>query len=201
MIDNVYYCNKELKNNQMMRGDLNMKRTIIFSLIALAILLVAACSNNKQNESTQLKKVTTDTIQKVKPLSGEISLDKLPNNIKEYVNKNYHGYAIKKASYDPLCTGEDAIDVSIVKKGSKNYSLIFLLDGTFVQLEEDIELSKAPVKVLEILKTKYMDYKPAPKIERLKLANNSIQYLVDLLKDSLAKEVTFNEDGTVVCER
>jgi translation elongation factor EF-1beta len=100
----------------MMRGDLNMKRTIIFSLIALAILLVAACSNNKQNESTQLKKVTTDTIQKVKPLSGEISLDKLPNNIKEYVNKNFHGYTIKKASYDPLCTGEDAIDVSIIQK-------------------------------------------------------------------------------------
>ncbi|MHB9039569.1 MAG: hypothetical protein ACYC4T_02835 [Melioribacteraceae bacterium] len=50
-----------------------MKRTIIFPLIALAILLVAACSNNKQNEGTQLKKVTTDTIiQKVKPLSGEI---------------------------------------------------------------------------------------------------------------------------------
>ncbi|MHB8905584.1 MAG: hypothetical protein ACYC6D_05600 [Melioribacteraceae bacterium] len=179
-----------------------MKRTIIFPLIALAILLVAACSNNKQNEGTQLKKVTTDTIiQKVKPLSGEISLDKLSNNIKEFVNKNFHGYTIKKASYDPLCTGEDAIDVSIIQKGSKDYSLIFLLDGKFVQLEEDIELSKAPVKVLEILKTKYLGYKPAPKIERLKLANKSIQYLVDLLKDSLTKEVTFNEDGTVVCER
>jgi len=41
MIDNVYYFNKELKNNQMMRGDLNMKRTIIFSLIALAILIIS----------------------------------------------------------------------------------------------------------------------------------------------------------------
>lgn len=176
-----------------------MKRVITFLLFTLALLIFVACNNKKV--STQLKTVSPDTTQSFKPLSGEISLDKLPINIKEYVNKHYPGYAIKKAAYDPLCTGEDAMDIAISKQDSPDYSLIFLFDGTFVQLEEDIDLSKAPAKVLETVKAKYADFQPAHKIESLTLADKSIAYLVDLTKGTLTKEVILKADGTIVCEQ
>ena len=81
-----------------------------------------------------------------------------------------------------------------------NYSLIFLPDGTFVQLEEDVDVSKAPLKIIEAIKNNYSGYKIAPQIEKLTLANDTIQYLLDITKDKIAKEVIFNRNGTVACE-
>mgnify|MGYP000873731367 CR=1 FL=1 len=184
---------------------IKMNRTIKMSLITVAVLTFTACNNQQGENKTQKESkgetsVITDTTQNAIPKSGKIALDKLPANIKEYVNQNFQGYSIKSAEYDPLCTGGDAIDVVISKKGSPNYSLIFLLDGTFVQIEEDIDLSKAPSKVLEVVKTKYAGYKPASQIERLTLADKSIQYLLDITRDTITKEVIFKEDGTVICE-
>ncbi|MBK6912900.1 MAG: hypothetical protein IPH11_04235 [Ignavibacteriales bacterium] len=93
------------------------------------------------------------------------------------------------------------MDIAISKQDSPDYSLIFLFDGTFVQLEEDIDLSKAPAKVLETVKAKYADFQPAHKIESLTLADKSIAYLVDLTKGTLTKEVILKADGTIVCEQ
>ena len=177
-----------------------MNGIIKISLIAITVLTFAACNNGKQNGNTKLNTVTTDTAQTTRPLKGEIALEKLPPNIKKYVDQNFQGYVIKSAAYDPLCTGEDAIDVAISKKGSPDYSLIFLLDGTFVQQEEDIDISKAPARILEVVKTKYAGFTPAQQIERLTLADKSTQYLFDLTKDKISKEVIFKEDGTVFCE-
>ncbi|TDD95953.1 hypothetical protein [Flavobacterium cellulosilyticum] len=99
-----------------------------------------------------------------------------------------------------MCSGSDAIDVVITKKGSPNYSLIFLPDRTFVQLEEDIAISTALSKIIEVIKTNYSGYKIAPQIEKLTLANNSTPYLLDISKDKVTKEVIFNENGTIACE-
>lgn len=99
-----------------------------------------------------------------------------------------------------MCTGRDAIDVAVEKKGSPKYSLIFLPNGDFVQLEEDIPLSKAPKNIISMVKAKYPTYSIAPEIERLKLADKSIQFLVDITDEKGSKEVIFSVDGTLVCE-
>lgn len=182
-----------------------MNMLIKITLMIAAVLTFSACENQQGDNKTKKEdKVetlnTTDTIQNALPKSGEIALDKLPPKIQEYVNSNFQGYSMKRAAYDPLCPSGDAIDVAITKKASPDYSLIFLPDGTFIQLEEDIDLSKAPVKVLEIVKSKYAGFKPATQIERLKLADGSVQYLLDITKDKIIKEVIFKEDGTIVCE-
>lgn len=132
---------------------------------------------------------------------GLIAIDKLPAGIHEFVNKNYPGYAMTKAASDPLCQGGDAIDVAITKQGAPNLSLIFRPDGTFVQQEEDMPLSTATEKIKNVLKASYADYTPGTQIEKLILADNSVQYLVDLSKGSLTKEVIFSTDGAVVCEK
>jgi len=182
-----------------------MNKTIKISLITLSVLTFAACNNQQNGNKTHKDTIaentlSVDTVQKTTPLSGEIALDQLPLNIKEFVSKNYTGYTMQSAAYDPLCSGGDAIDVVISKKGSASYSLIFLPNGTYVQQEEDIDLSKAPKSILEIVKTKYAGYAPAQQIELLTLADKSVQYLLDISKGNTTKEVIFNEDGTVACE-
>ncbi|MCE1164172.1 MAG: hypothetical protein LWX07_02080 [Bacteroidetes bacterium] len=177
------------------------KLTILFAGLAI---LFASC-NNKQQNLTKDQKVSTEkkdtTRYKIeKPLSGEINTDSLPLQSKEFIANNYKGYKITGAAYDPLCSGGNAIDVSITKKGKPDYSLIFLLNGTFVQQEEDVDLSFAPDKVINTVKEKYPDYKIAGQIEKLKLADNSLQYLFDLSKGSETKEVVLTDDGKIVCE-
>ncbi len=186
---------------------IKMYKTIKISLSIIAALSFAACNNNNTKEADKGQKdtvivnsVSADTTQNATSASGEIALDLLPANIKEFVTKNYAGYTMQNAAHDPLCAGGDAIDVAISKKGSANYSLIFLPNGTFVQQEEDINISKAPAKILDIVKTKYAGFTPAQQIERLTLVDKSIQYLLDITKDKTTKEVIFNDAGTVVCE-
>ncbi|MDO8993452.1 MAG: hypothetical protein Q7U83_10325, partial [Daejeonella sp.] len=101
---------------------------------------------------------------------------------------------------DPLCKGGDAIDVAISKTGAPNLSLIFTPDGSYVQQEEDVPLTTASAKIKNTLKAKYADYSAGTQIEKLILADNSVQYLVDLSKGSITKEVIFTTDGMVVCE-
>lgn len=186
-----------------------MKTLKQISVIALASLLTfSACNNNskKQNENGNKKdtlsesSIFNDTINTANTISGAVDLNTLPTSIREYVTINYPGYKMENAAHDPLCQGGDAIDVAITKKGSTAYSLIFKPDGTFVQLEEDIDLNKAPAKILEMVKIEYVGYQPAPQIEKLTLADKSIQYLLDITKNGVTKEVIFNTDGSVACE-
>jgi hypothetical protein len=101
---------------------------------------------------------------------------------------------------DPLCQGGPAIDVAITKAGSTPLSLIFKPDGSFVQQEEDIALTEATNKIKVALKVKYPGYVAGTQIEMLTLADNSMQYLVDLSKNNVTKEVIFTADGKVFCE-
>ncbi len=168
------------------------------------VLSMTACNNNQQQQTEVAENPIEkkDTIQQspTEPLSGKVSLEKLPSQVNEFIAKNYNGYNISGAAYDPLCTGGDAIDVAISKKGQANYSLIFLLDGTFIQQEVDLNVSNAPSLVLKSVKEKFADFKIASQIEKLTLADKSIQYLLDISKGNRSKEVILKEDGTIVCE-
>ena len=172
-------------------------------LIIILFVGLAACNNNNEQSKTDTTKktiVTMDSSIVMKPLSGKVPLEKLSIKTKQFISKNYSGYNITGAAYDPLCAGGDAIDVAINKKGMANYSLIFLPDGTFIQQEEDVDIAKAPANVLKTIKEKYSAYKPANQIEQLILADKSVQYLLDISKGNTTREVILKEDGTVVCE-
>lgn len=132
--------------------------------------------------------------------TGEIPVENLPAVVTQYIADNHVGYMVKSVAYDPMCNGENAIDVSVVKDGAAGYSLIFTLDGKFVQLEEDVDFALAPDAIKKELKNNYAAYQVAPQIEKLTLANNQTQYLVDITKDGTKKEVIFDTQANVVCE-
>lgn len=193
---------------------MNFKK-ITLPLMALVLsFTIVSCDNEKnekdekdeateteQQDKTEAEKInTTATVPTALP-AGEITLDRLPAGVKEFVTKNHPGYAMVKAVSDPLCQGGDAIDVAIAKTGAPNLSLIFKPDGTYVQQEEDVPFTTATIKIKDALKAKYSDYSAGTQIEKLILANNSVQYLVDLSKGNVTKEVIFTTDGNVVCEK
>jgi sulfur relay (sulfurtransferase) DsrC/TusE family protein len=192
-----------------------MKKARLTLVLAVTLLvLLNSCKDKEINDKEEQNEELTEqnegitehnegignSLKTAVVKDGKITLNQLPANVADYVAKNYLGYEMKNAAHDPLCSGGDAIDLVITKKDSPTYSLIFLPDGTFVQLEEDIDISKAPTKVLESIKTKYSGYQIAPQIEKLTLANNTTQYLLDIAKDKITKEVIFTTDGIVACE-
>lgn len=133
------------------------------------------------------------------PADKPINIHRLPSAVKPFVESKFPGYRIKSAASDPLCDGSPAIDVVIVKKGSAQFSLIFKNDGTFVQKEEDAPLTTAPEKVREAFKKQFAGYSAAKAIEKLTLADGTIQYLLDISKAGKAKEAIFSIDGTLIC--
>ena len=196
---------------------MNFKKIFPLLPIAAFSIFIVSCGNNsaKQNDGTNEPKQqealestndtaslqTHDTAAIHIPLpGGKIAIDKLPAVVHEFVMKNYPGYQIKSAASDPLCQGGPAIDVAIEKSGVPNLSVIFTPDGQFVQQEEDVLLSTAPQKISDALRTKYSGYAADKQIEKLILADKTVQYLVDLAKGKLSKEVIFSAEGIVVCE-
>ena len=186
-------------------------KKIFLPLTALTLsIFMVSCGNegSEKNESTETKE--QEALETKKPDSsnttsalpaGEITLDRLPAGVKEFVTKNFAGYAMVKAASDPLCQGGDAIDVAVTKAGAPNLSLIFKPDGSFVQQEEDVPLTTATNKIKDAVKTKYADYSAGNQIEKLILADKTVQYLVDLTKATATKEVIFTADGNIVCEK
>lgn len=186
-----------------------LKKIIVFVLAISFAIFIVSCDYDKnekeeQNEDTETEQTEAKEDASIKTAvlpSGEIALDKLPAGLKEFVEKNYTGYTINKAASDPFCQGGDAIDVAVTKAGAPNLSLIFKPDGGFVQQEEDLAMATAPDKVKNELKAKFADYKAGNLIERITLADKTVQYLVDLNKGAATKEVIFNTAGMVVCEK
>jgi hypothetical protein len=171
------------------------------------ILTLTSCGNNTNNKNQITDTINNnasappvDSIVDSAATSGSVAISQLPASVKPYVEKNFAGYTISNAVHDPLCSGGDAIDVAITKPGRANLSLIFLPDGTFIQKEEDVPLNTAPVKVRDVVKTKYAGYTAGNQIEKLTLADNTIEYLIDIAKGNESKEVIMTTDGKVVCE-
>lgn len=157
-------------------------------------------TETKLQEKNEAEKIDTGSAIIATLPAGEITLDRLPAGIKEFVTQNHPGYVMAKAASDPLCQGGDAIDIAITKTGAPNLSLIFKPDGSFVQQEEDVAMNTAPVKIRDVIVAKYADYKAGDQIEKLQLADKTVQYLVDLSKGGTTKEVIFSKDGAVICE-
>lgn len=187
-----------------------MKKVKFLSLaLVFSTLIFASCNNGgkeqknekNENQDTEMKKDTGSTaISTTSPPTTTYTVANLPAGVKEFVSKNYSGYTIVSAASDPLCGGSPAVDVAIKKTGAANLSLIFKPDGSYVQQEEDVPLSTASAKIRSALKTKFGNYTAGSQIEKLTLADKSIQYQMDLKNSKNTKEVIFTVDGNVVCE-
>lgn len=173
------------------------------------MLIFTACNNeskekadeNNEGANTEIKKDTgLSTVSTTSPSATTYSIDKLPVGVKEFVSKNYAGYTIVSADSDALCGGGPAVDVAIKKTGAPTFSLIFKPDGSYVQQEEDVDLSTAPDKIKNTLKTQFGKYSSDGQIEKLILADKSIQYMVDLTNGKNTKEVILTAEGNIVCE-
>ena len=181
-------------------------KTIFFVTILFTIFTatISCSSNSPETVNQQQGAIKNGNADKFIANSllpkGAKTLHSLPTNIIEFVKNNYPGYSIIIAVSDPLCSGEDAIDVSIVKNNSPDFSLLFKPDGTFEQQEQDILLSSAPSPIQSILKEKYADYLPGNQMGKIILADKSIHYLADLIKENVLKEVVFSAEGNIICE-
>lgn len=188
-----------------------MKKIKFLSLAIVTIMLILTACNNESKEkagekndsvATPMKKDTSSsTVSTTSSTTTTYTKGNLPAGVKEFVSKNYAGYTIVNATPDPLCEGGAAIDVAVTKTGTPDLSLIFKPDGSFVQQEEDVPLSTASNKIRNVLKTKYAGYSAGNQIEKLTLVDKTMEYMVDLDKGSVTKEVIFSVDGNVVCER
>lgn len=189
-----------------------MKTKNLFTVFAaVGLLTFNACKESKENEQHEMTEQTSDQqssddalsvkqgVEAAKDASENINLDTLPASIQEFISHNYYGYKMVSAVKDPLCSGMEAIDVTVERSDSPSFSLIFKMDGQFVQQETDINLNELPKAVLNQLNTGFKDYMPDQNAEKLNLADQSINYQVDLSKGQVKKEVVFKEDGTVVC--
>ncbi|MBS0646496.1 MAG: PepSY-like domain-containing protein [Verrucomicrobia bacterium] len=182
-----------------------MKTLSLLAVAAtFAVLSFSSCKDNdgEQNEKDEKNEAPKEQVNlpASPPKAETVSLETLPASVEEYVTKNYPGYKMESAVSDPLCNHNEAVDVTVTKAGAPTYSLIFKLDGQFVQQEQDVDVSKAPATILAVVKEKYAGFVPAKQIEQLTLADKSTQYLLDLSKDNIAKEVIFDTKGNVICE-
>ena len=179
---------------------MKIKHIANYALLFSMIIVFSGCVKKTIEQSNKNNKDTVKSFQKSFFDVKNVSKETLPQNIKDYITANYKDYTITNAAYDPLCKGGDAVDVSIENKNKNILSLIFKPDGTYIQKEEDVPFNTAPQKVKEVIKTKYSGYKAGDQIEKLTLADNSTQYLVDIDKENVSKEVIFTAAGQVVCE-
>jgi len=164
-----------------------MKTTykIILAIVLIGLIIGLFITFNTEN------KQTTDTVSTERNTT-------ISQKAQSYINDNYPGYTIVKASDDPMCTGEPAIDV-LMKKNQDIISLIFSPDGDFLQSEVDVNYSEAPQEIDSMLKSEFSEYTASEQIEKLTLPNGENQYLVDITKGKESREVIFDAAANIVC--
>ena len=177
---------------------------LVITSIAISMVIISCHSNNSGTENNTVKpKIPTkrDSFVPNKKLPKDASrLNNLPSNVKGFVQRNYPGYLITIVVSEPLCGDGDAVDAVISKIGSPDLSLIFKPDGTFVQQEQDVTIQTVPVAIIQTLKAKYSDFSLSGQFEKLTLADNTEEYLIDLSKGVKSREVIFATNGKVICE-
>ena len=151
--------------------------------------------NNKQDNKQNNK--NTSVLDTISASWGPIA--------KNYIQSKYPDYKVIQFANDPMCTGEQAIDIAIEKVNMKNtqgdnkLSLIFLTNGDFVQSEINIDIGKAPTIVTDTIKNKYKNYKAGNQLELLVLKNGETQYLADLTENNKTIEVIMDNAGMIKC--
>ncbi len=101
---------------------------------------------------------------------------------------------------DPMCTWEAAIDIGL-QKSSEKVSLIFSPEWNYIQKEIDVDYSEASPKIQTKLQSEFALYTPSKQIEKLTRKNGDILYLVDITHGAETREVIFDLDANIVCNK
>ncbi len=143
-----------------------------------------------------------DSIRCDKKIHGPaaISVDSLPITINDYIAANYSGYTVIHARKDTLCAGA-VIEVMVCTSTKEPVKLVFDASNSFLMKAERALYADVPTAVSAAVTASYSTYKVMKRCEKFTLANGSIQYKVFMSLDKVRKSVTFNADGTVVCEK
>ena len=158
-----------------------MKKQIFFAL-ALSLTFLASCNREL----------------------SEINITSLPTPITTYIAINYPGYHLDEAQKDTLCNGTAGIEVELEKKGAEDISLFFNNENVFVLKEAEIKYRDLPTAVQSYITTNYPNFKLPEEADKITLANNTIQYEVDIKEKTtkIEKEIVINSDGTSkICAR
>lgn len=133
--------------------------------------------------------------------SSAIAVDSLPVLINDYITANYSGYTVIHAEKDTLCAGA-VIEVMVCQTSAEPVKLVFDASSyAFLMKAVRALYTSVPTAVSDAVTANYSTYKIMNRIEQFTLADASIQYKVFMRLDKTHKTVTFNADGTVVCEK
>jgi ABC-type cobalt transport system substrate-binding protein len=184
---------------------MNFKIKIFAIILIASIIVIAGCGSNSSwtgnDDEGSIKQVGSDLTTLNSGLHKNTKpLHSLPSSIIEFAQRNYPGYSIISAVSDSFCGEGNVIDIDITKTGAPDISLIFKSGGSFLQQEEDVSLSTVPNQVKKVLKSIYREYSAGKEIEKLILADKTEEYLFNLDRGDVSKEVIFKLNGDVVCE-
>ncbi len=124
----------------------------------------------------------------------------IPQKAASYIREQYPSYQIVSMTDDPMCTWEAAIDIGL-RKSSENISLIFSPQWDYIQKEVDVDYSEASPKIQTKLQSEFALYTPSKQIEKLTRKNGDLLYLVDITHGAETREVIFDLDANIVCNK
>ena len=131
---------------------------------------------------------------------NEIVVDSLPTVINVYISANYAAYTVIHAEIDTICQGA-VTEVMVCVKGSEPVKLVFDGAGAYLYKAKRILVADVPAAVTAAVTANYSTYTMTHRVEIFTLANGSLQFKMFLVSNKGHKMVTFNADGSVVCEK
>ena len=133
---------------------------------------------------------------------NEIAIDSLATDIATYISTNYSGYTVLHAETDTICEGA-VTEVLVTLANAQPVKLVFDSANAYLFKAERTEYVSVPTLISDAVTANYSTYTVMKRCEQYTMADSSLKYNV-YLKDSNSntkKNVTFNADGTVSCEK
>ncbi len=131
---------------------------------------------------------------------NEIAIDSLAAEIVAYISTNYAGYTVLHAETDTICEGA-VTEVLITLANAQPMKLIFDSANVYLFKAERMDYSNVPAVISEAVTANYSLYTAMKRCEMYTLTDNTLRYKVYLRSSTTNKNVTFNADGTVSCEK
>jgi len=131
---------------------------------------------------------------------NEIAIDSLSTAISSYIASNFAGYTVLHAETDTICEGA-VTEVLVSLSNAQPVKLVFDNAGTYIFKAERMEYATVPELISTAVTTNYSNYQVMKRCEKYTLADNTLKYNVFLRNSDTKKNVTFNADGTVSCEK
>lgn len=131
---------------------------------------------------------------------NEIAIDSLATEINTYISTNYSGYTVIHAEVDTVCQGV-VTEVLVAVTNEQPLKLVFDNASAYLFKAQRIEYSAVPALVSAAITANYSTYTAMKRCELYTFPDGALKYNVYMKSTSARKQVTFNADGTVNCEK